>query len=139
MNFGKYAVIQPVSFNFEEEPDWSWTFRPPTSKDELELQAFLLHSRSITVGGRTETHPPTMMEIAFEEIALTFGGTTIPKFRREDGEWVATDKPLLSDNASKQEIKKVLGEMPTEMVLEIWNQMGKLVPNWGPRNDDPKE
>mgnify|MGYP001056892004 CR=1 FL=1 len=138
MKFGKYAVVQPVTYTFKEEPDWTWTFKPPTAKDELELQAFVTQGRTITENGRTETRPVTPMEMTFEELALTFGSTTIPEYKQENGEWVATDKPILKDNASPAAVKKVLSEMPTEMVLELWQALGEHVPNWGPITKDPK-
>ena len=139
MKFGKYAVIAPVEYTLENESDWTWTFKPPTAKDELQLQSFLTHKRTVTLGGRTETIPATFMEMVFEELALTFGGTSIPSFIEEDGEWVATDKPILKEKATKAEVKKVLGEMPTELVLELWRALGEHVPNWGPTKKDPKD
>ena len=136
--FGNYAIVQEIEYALEQEPDWTWTFKPPTSKDEMTLQNFMSRGRTVVENGFTETHPVTIMEVTFEELALTFGGTTIPKFKEEDGEWVATDQPVLKNNASKSEIKKVLGEMPTEMVLELWKALGEHVPGWGPLTNNPK-
>ena len=138
MKFGQYAILTPVEYTFKNEPDWNWTFKPPTAKHELELQAFIAHGRTITVGGRTETHPITPMEAIVEQLALTFGGTTIPAFEMRDGEWVALDRPVLKADASKSEIKRVLGEMPTDMVYELWDALGENIPNWGPLNKNPK-
>ena len=138
MKFGKYALISAYTYTLEEEPDWQWVFKPPTANDELQLQAFMVQHRTITENGRTENIPATVMEICLEELALTFGGTTIPKFKEVDGEWVATDSPILEENASKSQVKKVLGEMPTAMVLELWKALGEHVPNWGPVSGNPK-
>jgi hypothetical protein len=140
MKFGQYAVIQPVTYNFEKEPEWHWKFKPPTAKDELELQRFLFQKRSRTTpDGMREQLPATSMEVVFRQLALTFGGTNIPKYVEVKGEWQETEKPILKEDDSVEEIEKVLGEMPAELIQELWNALGEHVPNWGPVKEDPKD
>jgi len=139
MKFGNYAIVNAVTYNFEKEPDWYWKFKPPTAKDELILQQFLFQKRTRTVDGVSEQLPATSMEIVFEQLALTFGGTNIPKYKQEGDEWVATDEPILTDSSDVGKIKQVLGEMPTDLVQELWIALGKHIPNWGPLQDNPKD
>jgi hypothetical protein len=78
MQFGKYAIADDVTHDFEKEPQWHWKVRAVTTGMELAMSKFLNHRRLIsTPEGRAEL-PPTSMEIAFREVALTFGGTNIP-------------------------------------------------------------
>jgi hypothetical protein len=137
--FGKYAVIEPITYVLKEEPNWYWEFKPPTARDELNLQQFLFQRRTRTTrAGETEQIPPTIMEVTFHQLALTFGGTNIPMYELKDGDWVETGKPILGKDAAVEEIKDVLGEMPSELVLELWEALGEHVPNWGPESDSPK-
>jgi len=138
MKFGNYAIVQPITYNFEKEPDWYWKFKPPTARDELALQQYLFQRRTRTVEGVVEQLPATSMEIVFHQLALTFGGTNIPKYKEVDGEWVSAEEPVLQTDASVEEIKATLGEMPTDLVLELWIALGQHVPNWGPSPKDPK-
>lgn len=139
MKFGNYAVLEPITYNFEREPEWYWKFKPPTARDELQFQRFLFHKRSRTVNGVSEQLPATRMEAIFRQLALTFGGTNIPKYKLVDGEWQDTGEPILKEGSSVEEIEKVLGEMPTELVQEIWSALGDHIPNWGPESGDPKD
>jgi hypothetical protein len=124
-NFGKYAILTPVEHLFREEPDWTWTIKPILSGEELERSKFLMQKRSITEGGQRFELPPTWLEVAHREIALTFGGTTIPKE-------VDSKEPALAKNASVAEIEVFLKTMPQPMVMEIWDAIGVSYPEWGP-------
>lgn len=137
--FGKYAVIRPYTYNFELEPDWYWNFKPPTARDELDLQRFLFQKRTRTVAGVSEQLPATSMEVVFQQLALTFGGTNIPTYKEVEGEWQETETPILQKNDDVEKIKKALGGMPTELVLELWEALGEHIPNWGPMQSDPKD
>jgi len=139
MKFGNYAIINAVTYYFEKEPDWYWMFKPPTAKNELELQQFLFQGRTRTANGVSEQLPATSMEIVFEQLALTFGGTNIPKYKEQEGEWVATEEPVLKASSDIGKIKEVLGDMPTVLVQELWKALGKHVPDWGPIQNDPKD
>lgn len=139
MKFGNYAVIQPITYNFKKEPEWYWKFKPPTARDELKLQQFLFHRRTRVVDGVQEQLPATSMEVVFRQLALTFGGTNIPRYEHKDGEWVMTDQPILQTDDSVEKIEAVLGEMPTELVWELWEALGEHVPNWGPIKNNPKD
>ena len=131
MKFGQYSIIDGITFNFEKEPNWSWSLKPVTSGTELEMSKFTTHNRMITgPDGQRRELPPTWLEIAHREIAMTFDGTSIPEDTGksvEDG-----GKPLLAKDSPIEEVEKVLRAMPQDMVLEIWKQVGKVYPHWGP-------
>lgn len=138
MKFGKYAVVEPVTYNLKNEPEWYWKFKPPTARDELNFQRFLFQGRTRTVNGVTEPLPAVRMEGVFRQLALTFGGTNIPKFKKDGDQWVETGEPILQVGAEVEEIENVLGEMPTELVFELYEALGEHVPNWGPEPNNPK-
>jgi hypothetical protein len=122
-NFGKYAILDVVEHQFEKEPDWVWKIKPPTSGDELAMQKFMVNNRyEIDAEGTRREFPPTVIEIAYREIAITFAGTTIPG---DDG------KPILPDNANVLGIENMLRSFPHEMTIEIWKAIGEAVPGWG--------
>jgi hypothetical protein len=131
MQFGKYAIVAPVTHHFEKEENWWWKIEPPTSGDELNISKFLVQARVITgPDGVRREYPPTDTEIMHREIALTFGGTNIP----------ATDKPveeggepIIKSGDPVEIIEALLRQMPHEMVIEIWEALGEAVPNWGPQ------
>lgn len=126
MSFGKYAITAPITHNFKLEPDWWWKIKPPTSGDELEMTKFYSHNRVLTgPDGVRREYFPTNVEIAHREIALTFGGTNIPKDEK-DGD------PILAPDAKIEAVEAVLRKMPQEMVMEIWEAIGEHVPGWGP-------
>ena len=136
--FGKYAIIDPVTFHFKKEEKWWWKINPPTAGDELALRKFYTEGR-IAYGpdGVRREYFPNMSEQAMREIALTFAGTNIPL--SEDNPVEDGGEPILKAKASIEAIENVLREMPTELVMEIWDNVGKSVPGWGPvvPNDDP--
>ena len=76
--FGKYAIAQEITHYFQEEPELWWKILPVDSGMELEMSKFLNHKRLISSPEGVVELPPTAMEIAFREVALTFGGTNIP-------------------------------------------------------------
>lgn len=125
MDFGKYAVLEPLEHNFKKEPDWYWRVNPPTSRDELELSRFITDGRVIQdKQGGQRIVSRTIVEIMLREIALTFAGTNLPK--NEEGD------PVLTEKASVSQIENVLRQMPNEMVKEIWEFVGDHVKGWGP-------
>lgn len=133
--FGKYATIEPVEYHFKHEPDLYWRIKPPTSGDELEIARFLNTGR-VTIGpdGATRDAPPSWLDIAHRELALTFAGTNIPASdgpKVEDG-----GPPFISVGADVPQIEACLRVMPQEMVLEIWNALADAIIGWGPK--DPK-
>lgn len=129
-SFGNYAIVSGITFSFQKEPEWEWTVLPVTSGKELEMSKFNMPKVSIDPDGTRRQIPPTWMELCYREIAMTFGGTTIPKDTekpvKEGGQ------PILKDNASLNEIEAVLEEMPQDMVMEIWRKVGEAYPKWGP-------
>lgn len=135
--FGSYAILDPVTFHFEKETDWWWKLKPPTAGDELNLRKFYSEGR-VTIGpdGVRREYFPNMYEQAMREIALTFYGTNIPVDDEkpfEDG-----GDPIIKVGARVEEIEAVLRNMPPEMVMEIWDNIGRSIPGWGPiLPDDP--
>ncbi len=124
MNFGKYAILTSVVHSFEKEPQWSWTIKPVTTKEELVLSQFLNTERvAVLPDGARVGRPATNNDVMIEEVALTFGGTNIPD---ENG------NSVLKSDASLDEVKALLLKMPQEMVLEIWKAIGEAIPGWGP-------
>jgi hypothetical protein len=131
VNFGSYGILSGTVHNFEKQPEWEWRFKPVTSGMELEMSKFNLHYRIVTGpdGVRREL-PPTWMEIAHREIAITFAGTTISK----DPENPVSQggEPALGDGASVDEVERFIRDMPQGMVMELWKKVGQLYPAWGP-------
>ena len=126
-DFGNYAIVAGVTHQFEKHPEWEWTILPVISGMELEMSKFSTHSRIVQdPDGTRRQLPPTWMELCYREIAMTFGGTTIPK----DSE--TPEEPILNAGASITEIEEVLKEMPQDMVMEIWKAVGQAYPKWGP-------
>ena len=128
-NFGKYAIVSAATHHFENEPDWWWKINPVDSGMELEMSKFLAHKRSVFQGRERVEMPPTWLEIAFREIALTFGGANIPATDtpvEEGGE------PLFKDDMSVEGIEAILTSMPRAMLMEIWKAVGEAYPMWGP-------
>lgn len=129
--FSQYAIMDEVTHSFERSPDHYWKIKPITSGEELEYSKFLLHRRIVRDRlGETAELPPTWVESAHREIALSFAGTNIPLDDDkpvEDG-----GKPLLERNASVDQIEAVLNTMPQDMVYELWTAIGRAYPRWGP-------
>ncbi len=133
-SFGNYAIIDVVEHHFEKEPDWVWKIKPPTSGDELAMSKFLVQNRvEQDASGVRREFPPTYTEIAYREIALTFGGTTIPKGGKKGKSLTEGGDPILSESARIEQIEAVLRKMPHEMVMEIWGAIADAVPGWGPQ------
>lgn len=133
-DFGKYAIIDIVEHHFEKEPDWVWKIKPPTSGDELAMSKFLVQNRvEIDATGTRREFPPTYTEIAYREIALCFGGTTIPKGGKAGKAIADGGEPILKEDARVEVIEAVLRKMPHPMVMEIWGAIADSVPGWGPQ------
>ena len=131
-SFGKYGFVGETKHIFEKEPEWYWLIKSVTSGMELENSKFLAHRRLVMgPDGRTEL-PPTFMEVAFNEVALCFGGTNIPldsdKPVEEGGE------PIIKKDATVDEIKYALNTFPREVMMEIWRAVGESYPFWGPND-----
>jgi hypothetical protein len=133
--FEKYAVIDPIVHKFEKEPDWTWTIKPPTGKEEVALARFLATGRVVFEGDKRIVYPWSPLEIAYREIALLFGGTTVPKSAEDSA-------PVLTEKSSVSEIERFLQSIPVDAVMEIWKAIGDAVPFWGPakpQENGPKE
>ena len=124
--FGKYAIIDPVKYQFKQEPDWYWMIKPPTPADELVVSRVLMTDRSRTgPDGTREVLLTSTLEVALREIAVTFAGTNIPTSESDP-------TPILPKNATWEQVEALLLEMPREMVSELWIAVGDAVPGWGP-------
>src|SRR5512138_3418405 len=112
-DFGKYAIVDAVEHHFEKEPDWVWKIKPPTSGDELAMSKFLVQNRvEIDSAGTRRELPPTYTEIAYREIALCVGGTTIPKGGKKGKSLEDGGDPVLKDDARIEQVEAVLRKMP---------------------------
>jgi hypothetical protein len=76
--------------------------------------------------GTKRESSPTWVEIAYREIALSFGGTNIPVSEKDN-------TPVLDDDAGINEVEVILKEMSTDLIAEIWKALGEANPLWGPR------
>ena len=124
INFGGYAIIEGAKYSFEKMPDLWWEIKPITSGMELARSKFLYHNRVVEgLDGSRYEQPPSPMEIAYREIALTFGGTSM---EFEDG------TEALHNDANVFQVENVLEQLPQEMVMELWREIGRLFPKWGP-------
>jgi hypothetical protein len=133
-NFGNYAIIDVVEHHFEKENEWVWKIKPPSSGDELAMSKFLVQNRvEVDTTGIRREFPPTYTEIAYREIALCFGGTTIPKGGKNAKTVEEGGDPILAENARVEQIEAMLRKMPHEMVMEIWGAIADAVPGWGPQ------
>jgi hypothetical protein len=133
-DFGGYAIIDVVEHAFEKEPDWIWKIKPPNSGDELAMSKFLVQNRvEVDSSGTRREFPPTYTEIAYREIALCFGGTTIPRQGKKGKSVAEGGDPVLKDDARVEQIEAVLRKMPHEMVMEIWGAIADCIPTWGPQ------
>jgi hypothetical protein len=112
MNFGKYAVLDNLVYQFEKEPDWHWTFRPVSTADMLAYQRF--HAQF-----SERERVPEWTEIAIEEIALSSASTDIPDTN-------------LGKGGTVDDFRKLLLEMPPAMVGELWSYVGEVTPFMGP-------
>ena len=130
MKFGQYSILDPVEHHFEKDPDKIWIIKPPTSGDELALEKFLIQKRLVVAEGQQVSLPPTNLEVAHREIALTFGGTTLV-----DTEIPNNTHPILDKNASVAEIEAVLCQMPYDLVMELWSAVGEATLAWGPQKN----
>lgn len=140
VQFGNYAVVDLVEHRFEKEPEWFWKIKYITAQDEIDLQRFIYQRKVVTNGNAREEISPVNMELILREVALTFGGTNIPKMKEKDGELVpviGNDEtvPILKEKASVEEVEAVLKKFPKDMVMEIWSAVGDANPSWGPRRD----
>jgi hypothetical protein len=124
INFGDYAILDPLEYRFKKAPDLYWKILPVTSGHELQRSRFMMYNRIFEdpSGNRTE-QPPTPIEIAHREVALLYGGTNM----------VTTEgNPVLPEKPSIREIEALLEKMPSAMVMEIWIAIGQSFPKWGP-------
>lgn len=133
MDFGQYSVLEPIEYAFEKMPDWFWLIKAPTSGDELIITRFLNQGR-VTAGldGVSRDAPPSWLEVAYREIALTFAGTNIPKSKKDP-------TPVLKADAETSQVEHVLKAMPQPMVMEIWEAVRDHVPGWGPKAETEKK
>jgi len=139
LQFGNYAIITPITYHFEKEPEWYWIFKPPTARNELDLQKFMFQKRTRRTANGVEELPATFMEVVMRQLALTFGGTNIPNYKEVDGEWIPIEEPILKEGDRPEKIEEVLGAMPTDLVQELWEALGEHVPNWGAVKNNPKD
>ena len=125
MSFSNYAILTPVVHQLEKNPELTWSIRPPTTKDEIALSRFYTEGRITFMDGQRFTYPWSNIEIAIRQLAMLFGGTNIPKSEQDAS-------PALTEKASIAEIENFLGNLPTEVIKELWAALGQVAPGWGP-------
>jgi len=121
MLFGKYAVVDNVKHNFEEEPEWFWEFRPASVADELEVQRWLQKESK-------KEFKPGWLDMAVKQIALCSVKTNIPEAGLEEG-------------GKLTQFEELLKQMPMDMLSELWVALGEVNPLWGPprpQKSDPE-
>lgn len=129
IDFGKYAILQPVTYRFKLDEDLWWKFKPPTSGDELNMARFLNRGKlTLSTDGPQREVPPSWIETAHREIALIFDGTNITK---DDKTLEEGGEAILVKGQAVEEVEAMLRLMPHEMVMEIWVAIGEHVPGWG--------
>lgn len=129
--FGNYAIATNKKVNLEKEPSWWWLFKAPSVRDDIAMSKFMVSGREvINAAGERTIDPRSVYEIAVKELSLLFGGTNIPS--SED-----PDKPFITITMDDTEIESKIGQMPRELVWEIWTALNDVVPGWG-KAPDPK-
>lgn len=128
INFGDYAIADPLEYRFEKAPDTWWKILPITSGHELARAKFVMYNRVVEdLAGNRFEQPPTALEIAHREISLLYGGTNMV---------TKSGDPVLREDPTIAEIEILLNKMPPRMVNELWVKIGEMYPKWGPK--DPK-
>ena len=106
-------------------PETYWKIATVTSGKELERSKFMLHNRVIeTRDGVRRELPPSWLEVAYREIALTFGGTNM-KDRSGEPRAALTTPVSCRSRHSSQGCRKTW----------FWKSgklSGKAYPKWGP-------
>ena len=128
--FEEYAILDPVSHDFEKKPEWNWKIKPVTTQDEIALSRYLMGGTFVVVDGQKIPVPHTSIEIAVFEISTLFGGSNIPKGKKDP-------TPVLADDASREEVAAFVGAWPPTVTQEVWAALGKAVPGWGPKTGAP--
>ncbi|MEM4203776.1 MAG: hypothetical protein QXS54_06880, partial [Candidatus Methanomethylicaceae archaeon] len=117
------SILTNKRYHLQHEPNWWWEFKPITSYDELQIVQFW-----------NDGVEHTWVEAMWLELALSFGGTNIPadesKPVEEGGE------PYIKVEDSIETRIKKLKEMPSSLVRELWDELGKVIRGWGPRRED---
>lgn len=131
INFGEYAIADEYEYHLAKMPDVWWKFKAVTSGLELSRSKFLLHNRVVTTpDGVQYDQPPTSLEIAHRELALTYAGTNMV---RRNG------APAIPENASVDAVENVLASFPPDLILELWEELARLFPRWGAASGTPRE
>ena len=112
IQFGKYAVIDPVVYNFKDEPEMWLKFRPVTVADVLEYQRWLQKRYDAK-------DDPQWIEVAVQEVSTCAVATNIPGAGLEGG-------------GSKAQFEELLMTMPPAMLSELWVKVAEVNPLWGP-------
>lgn len=137
IKFDNYAILDEHVHHFEKYPEWHWKIKPVTAGVELEMSKFMAHNRAMLgPDGQRREYPPTSMEIAFREIALTFGGSNIPK--EQDKPVEEGGEALIPADAPVEQIEATLKLFPRSMLMEIWRAVGEAYPFWGPSDPNAR-
>jgi hypothetical protein len=153
LDLSKYAIISDADYPLQEAPGVTWSFKPPIAQDEVEISKFM-NDGPVTAGSGSVTRViKTGPEIAIQELALLFGGTTISKGMlaklHKQPEPDDKDDPILLPGDDIATKRKVIGSLPSPLYWELWRALGVRCPGWGMHihpddvpddgNDLPKE
>lgn len=131
INFGDYAIADSITYYLKKMPGTWWKFKPVTSGMELDRSKFMIHNRVITTSdGIQYDQPPTSLEIAYRELALTFDGSSL---QRENGE------QAIPIGSSIERIEALLRAFPQELIIELWVELGRHFPKWGASSPEPPQ
>lgn len=112
MDFGKYATVDNVTYEFEKDPEMKWVFRPVTTADEIEMQRWIAKKSKAD-------EAPSMLEVAHKQLSIVSQSAVIPGCGLENG-------------GSRVQFEELLNAMPLEMMGELWQALGEVSPLWGP-------
>jgi hypothetical protein len=119
----EYYLPDPSDPEKKKLTPYYWRILAPSFAAERRLAAYL-----------SSEEYRTTPEICMEELSLTFGGTNFPAadsptFDPAD----AAFKPALAPDASAEQIKAFIDTLPPQIVIDIWEKLKEVAPNWGPR------
>lgn len=141
MDFGEYGAQKTTVYYFERMPAWAWRIKTVTFKEERKHDE-LFSGYTVRInpdGTRDRVITRTDADFAAEEIFLTFDGSNIPADTSKEPVPIdqvdVNTKGLLMPFKAKNDkarFMEILGQMPTEMVTELWTAVRRANPQWLP-------
>lgn len=108
-------MLPPTKYQFDLLNVY-WIFKPVTAKMELEYTRFF------------EQDPrPSWIDIMVFQLAKTFGGTNLNPKKLFGLEYEA-----ITTDISEEELRDILYQLPMAFTTELWAELKKHYPFWGP-------